>query len=150
MQLKGPFDTETAGAEERFLRRPPIRFMFHAMVTRAPSLDLHGAAEKELAQAHHGLDDPEHRFWSLLAQGVKPLAFGRLQTVAYGFERRLRATARLANAPTAQHSAAHASRGEPTCALHAPDEAAWPGTARPNREVSGDDIDVICGEPQNG
>src|SRR6266545_622245 len=52
------------------------------------TLDIVEAAQKELAKAHHRLDDPEHRLRNLLAQGIELLAFRCLQTVAHGFERR--------------------------------------------------------------
>jgi len=58
--------------------RAYIRFMFHAIVTRLHSLGP--------GQGHAGgtdgspspIDDAEHRFRNLLAQGIELLAFGRL------------------------------------------------------------------------
>ena len=52
------------------------------------TLDIFEPTQQELAEAHHRFDDPEHRLRDLLAQGIELLAFGRLQTVAHGFERR--------------------------------------------------------------
>src|SRR5258708_13187040 len=52
------------------------------------TLDLVKATQEELTEAHHRFDDAEHRFRNLLAQGVELLAFGRLQTMAHGRERR--------------------------------------------------------------
>src|SRR5258708_19645035 len=52
------------------------------------TLDLVKATQEELAEAHHRFDDAEHRFRNLLAQGIELLAFGRLQTMAHGRERR--------------------------------------------------------------
>src|SRR5258707_2692811 len=52
------------------------------------TLDLVKATQEELTEAHHRFDDAEHRFRNLLAQGVELLAFGRLQTMAHGPERR--------------------------------------------------------------
>src|SRR6266852_1958223 len=52
------------------------------------TLDLVKATQEELTEAHHRFDDAEHRFRNLLAQGIELLAFGRLQTMAHGRERR--------------------------------------------------------------
>src|SRR5712671_6625798 len=66
------------------------------------TLDIFEPTQQELAEAHHRFDDPEHRLRDLLAQGIELLAFGRLQTVAHGFERRrvLRSTVLWQSAPT--------------------------------------------------
>jgi hypothetical protein len=52
------------------------------------TLDIFEPTQQELAEAHRRFDDPEHRLRDLLAQGIELLAFGRLQAVAHGFERR--------------------------------------------------------------
>src|SRR3974377_2015957 len=52
------------------------------------TLDLVKATQEELTEAHHRFDDAEHRFRNLLAQGIELLAFGRLQPMANGCERR--------------------------------------------------------------
>src|SRR5208282_5629318 len=41
------------------------------------------AAQQELAEPKHRLDDPEHRLGRLLAQGVALLALFRLETMAH-------------------------------------------------------------------
>ena len=45
-------------------------------------------AQQKLTESEHGLDNAEHRLGSVFAQGVKFLAFGRLQAVGHGLDRR--------------------------------------------------------------
>ena len=45
-------------------------------------------AQQKLAESQHGLDDAEDRLGRAFALGVERFAFGRLQAVSHGFNRR--------------------------------------------------------------
>src|SRR5208282_316468 len=46
------------------------------------------AAQQKLTESKRRLDDAEHRLWRLLAQRIELAAFGRLQPMGHGLDRR--------------------------------------------------------------
>jgi len=56
--------------------RTNIRFIFHAMVTKAPlATHFFESAQRKLTESEHGFDDAEHWFRVCLRQGIERPAF---------------------------------------------------------------------------